>query len=116
MANPHRGEVGVTIAGKPYTLVFTTNALCELEDAINRSAFAAFAEILQATQNATVLRFTTLRAMLWAALRQNHAGISLKEAGDLMQALGIREVMEAMVKAMTAAMPQTEQQDETPKA
>lgn len=116
MANPHRGEVGVTISGKPFTLVFTTNALCELEDAINRSAFAAFGEILQATQNATVLRFSTLRAMLWAALRQHHAAVSLKEAGDLMEAAGIREVMGAMVKAMSAAMPQAEEQDDAPKA
>ena len=116
MANPHRGEVGVTIAGKPYTLVFTTNALCELEDALNRSAFAVFAEVAKATQDATVLRYSTLRAMLWAALRERHAGISLKEAGGMMEDFGIREVMGALVQAMAAAMPDPEQQDDAPKA
>ena len=44
MANPRRGEVAVTLAGRPYTLCLTLGALAELEDAFGVGDLAALGQ------------------------------------------------------------------------
>lgn len=101
MANKYRGEHAVEIDGRAYTLCFSTNALCELE-AIWGSPMQDIAKALSREQLPSQIQ---LRALLWAALRDHHPDISLKDTGVLMDALGSAQTHMATLSAFIAAMP-----------
>lgn len=98
MANPHRGEVELKAGEKTYTLVFTINAVCELESHLNKSV----TEIVGSMD-----RITVVRAVLWAGL-QHHHKLTLEEAGDIMHAAGAAATSAAINQAMTLAFPAPE--------
>lgn len=87
MANPHKGESSIEIDGKPYTLALTLNAMCELEALLSTpEKDVTFLDVLHSV---TVRRKTTyMRAIFWAALQEHHPGITVKDAGTLIQRLG----------------------------
>lgn len=95
MANPHRGEVALVAGDKTYTLALTINAVCELEDLLQKS-------VSEIEQDRGSIR--TLRAMLWAALREHHP-MDLEDAGRLMQEAGASAAGEAVRKAVSLAFP-----------
>lgn len=96
MANPHRGEVLFKTPDAEYTLVLSTNALCELETEVGKSIPAIVADLE---------RMTTLRAVLWACLRTKHCQISLAQAGEIMDSAGMAETTDAITRALNAAFP-----------
>jgi len=98
MANPHRGEVALG----DHTLVFSINAICDLEDALGRS----ITEI--GTEMETGLSMRTLRAVIWAGLQERHPGTSEKQAGDIISEVGVPAAGEAVSAAFAAAFPQAE--------
>lgn len=104
MANPHRGEVEIEIEGKAYRLVFSTNAICEAEEVTNKSVLVLIS---------TMDRVSTIRAMFWAAIKEHQPGVSLKDAGNLMQQAGAGVVMRAVNEALALAFPKTEAKSET---
>lgn len=95
MANPHRGEVALVAGDQTYTLVYTTNSLCELEESLGQS-------IEQIVNNMN--HFKVRRAVVWAGLMKHHK-MSITEAGDVMDAAGVPATVEAVEKAITAAFP-----------
>lgn len=82
MANPHRGEVELKAGEKTYTLVYTINALCELEEETGKSVDLLIAEI-----NTDKPKLSAIRALFWAGLRTHHK-MTVEEAGEVMQAAG----------------------------
>ncbi|WP_173931391.1 GTA-gp10 family protein [Chelativorans sp. Marseille-P2723] len=104
MANPHRGSVALQVGGRAYTLSFSVNALCELEDALGQPV----AQIANALNDPDTARLSTVRALVWAGLRDHHDEVGVKEAGDIITDAGIPACMEAIGKAFKAAFPEQE--------
>ena len=104
MANRERGEVDLTIAGKTYTMVLTTNALCELEDVMSTALRpVTYADVLMASKRGST---RAMRATFWASLRQYHRQVTLEEAGNLMDAADDETTFaEKLAKLAFAAMP-----------
>lgn len=96
MANPARGEVALTVADTEYTLKFSTNAICELEELQNKG----LNEIVQDLE-----RLSTVRALLWAGLRAKHPDVTLKGAGELIDTIGMIPATEVIGRALNAAFP-----------
>jgi hypothetical protein len=94
MANPHRGEVSFEADGKTWTMVFTTNAICELEAETGESIHA-FGSKLDAPSMKMV------RVMVWAALRPRHPEITIEAAGDIMDAIGVEKAGNLVSRAMS---------------
>jgi hypothetical protein len=96
MSNPHRGEVSFKTPDAEYTLVLSTNALCELEAETNKSLPAILADME---------RVTTVRALLWALLRTKQPDVTLAQAGEIIDRVGMPKTTEAIVRAIAAAHP-----------
>jgi hypothetical protein len=101
MANAARGEAAFEIEGKTYTLSFSINALCELEDAMGEGVTA----VTRRLSDESKLRLRDVRTVFWAGLRDHHPEIDLAGAGNLMTALGQVEAIEIVGKALALAFP-----------
>jgi len=104
MANRERGEVDLTIDGKAYTMVLTTNALCELEDVMSTTLRpVTYADVLMASKKGST---RAMRAVFWASLREHHRTVTLEDAGRLMDAAdGTVSFAEKLAALAFAAMP-----------
>lgn len=102
MANPHKSEVAFKVGETEYTLKFSTNAICELEDRLDKGLN---------TIVANMERLTTVRALLWAGLRAKHPEVNIAQAGEMIDRLGMPEVTEVIGRALTAAFPVAEEAD-----
>lgn len=112
MANPNRGEVALLVGDQEYKLSFSINAICELEDALDMPV-AKVADKLNDTDN---IRMTMIRTVVWAALRDHHADMTVNDAGQIATDAGIPVVMEAIGRAFTLAFPETKGKANPPKA
>lgn len=104
MANPHRGEVALRIGDADYTLRFSVNALCALEDALDKSA----GEIVASLGDGSKVRLKTIRALVWAALLDRHPDMTMQAAGNIVSDGGTAFVMGKITEAMQAAFPAPE--------
>jgi hypothetical protein len=112
MPNINRGDVSFEAEGKSYTLRFSIDALCNLEEAAGKG-FAAIAIELTDPERMSV---TLLRKVLWAGLLDHHPDIDLKAAGELIVAAGgAVAVLEQIEKAFAAAFPEKEEGARPPK-
>lgn len=114
MANSHRGSVALQAGDRAYTMSFSVNALCELEDHLGQPV----AKIAAGMNNPEDVRLTTVRALVWAGLRDHHPETDMKAAGEIASEAGIPACMDAVGKAFALAFPDQEAKDETrpPKA
>ncbi|MHA6641349.1 GTA-gp10 family protein [Mesorhizobium sp. A623] len=101
MANPNRGQVALTVGDLEYKLSFSVNAICELETELDKSV----SEIIASIQDPKQLRLSSVRALVWAALRDHHEEITIKEAGLIATAAGIQVVVEKIGHAFKLAFP-----------
>ena len=101
MANPNRGGVAVRVDDDEWTFSFSINALCELEDLLDKPV----ARIVSTLGDPDNMRISDVRAMVWAALLDHHDGISLKEAGDVASKVGTMVCLEKVGKALEIAFP-----------
>ena len=101
MANPNRGDVSVRAGDDEWTFSFSINALCELEDLLDKPV----AQIVVTLGDPDNMRISNVRAMVWAALLDHHDGISLKEAGDVASKVGTMDCLEKVGKALELAFP-----------
>jgi hypothetical protein len=79
LANKNKGEVSFEVNEKSYTMRFSANALCELEDVLNMGVNDV-AEQMAKPKN---LRIKTVRGIFWAGLRDYHPEITITQAGEL---------------------------------
>lgn len=98
MANDTKGEVGLTIGDKVYTLKFSRNAMADVEGLFGGRAFNE----LLADKSVSVVR-----ACLWAGLRKHHPEVDLLAAGDLMDVADDTELGAAIGKALQVAFVKT---------
>ena len=101
MANAVRGQTALTIGARTFTLAFTANALCELEDATGQSVPAFLAGL---EDPANPPGFKTIRLLLWAGLLDQH-GLSLQDAGKLIDEVGLDVIGERLGAAIEQSMP-----------
>jgi hypothetical protein len=103
MANPARAEIAFPVGDTEYTLKLSTNAICELEYKIDMGLPAIVLNME---------RLTMARGLLWASLRAKHPEVSLEQAGDIIDACGIKAVTEAITRVLIAYSPPQEEGDE----
>ncbi len=101
MANPNRGGVAVRVGDDEWTFSFSVNAICELEDHLDKPMTLIF-ESLSDEEN---IRMTDVRALVWAALLDHHEGITLKEAGNVATKVGASVCLEKIGKAVGLYFP-----------
>ena len=101
MANPHRGSVALQAGDHAYTLSYSVNAICELEDHLGMPV----AKIVNLMKDEENIRMATVRALIWGALRDHHEDIGLKGAGEIATTAGISACMEKVGKAFELAFP-----------
>ncbi len=101
MANPNRGGVAVRVGDDEWVFSFSINALCELEDLLDKPV----AQIVAALGDADNMRISDVRAMVWAALLDHQDGLSLKAAGDVASKIGTLVCLEKVGKALELAFP-----------
>lgn len=94
MANPYRGEVNLQAGDKTYTLVYTINALCDVEEANpGVNILSDFSKI------------SNIRLMALAGLKKYHPEITKANVGDLLQEVGLEEAKIAISEAIARAFP-----------
>lgn len=99
MANPHRGEATFTVEGVAYKAVFSTNAFCIAENALDLGTTEIVARLLLKG------RVGDARVVLWAALQEHHPDLTLEDVGGLIDALGQEETGAMIGKGVSLAMP-----------
>lgn len=99
MSNPHKGTVTFEADGGTFTLKLSTNALVELEQALGSGIDTIGA--MMADQSMAKLK--TLRLMFWAALTDHHEGMTLKDAGDLIDAIGVVRAGDLVMEAFNVS-------------
>lgn len=82
-ANPETGVVSFEASGETYRLQFTIDAICTLEDLLDKSVADIGVQMARG-------RIGTIRAALWAGLREHHPKVTLREAGDLLTDPGLK--------------------------
>jgi NAD(P)H-dependent flavin oxidoreductase YrpB (nitropropane dioxygenase family) len=111
MANAFRGTVPLQVGEQTYLLSFSVNALCELEEQMDQP----IAKIAKTLGKPEDMRMSTVRALVWAALRDNHPETDLKAAGLLISEAGVPVVMPAIGKAFQLAFPVPSGAKESPR-
>lgn len=108
MVNPVKGEVAFTVeGGATYTVQFTIDAICTLENLLDKS-------IGQIAGQIATGRIGTIRAALWAGLRQHHPKLTIFEAGELMPVIEGRKAVEIVGEALEKAFGKSEAASEGP--
>ncbi|HAF38067.1 MAG TPA: hypothetical protein DCG72_03700 [Gammaproteobacteria bacterium] len=101
MPNKQKGELKFVAGGRHYTLRFSTNALCVLEDATGVGALAVAAQL----NDPEKMEFRVLRSMFRAGLSDSHPDMDDTEAGEIMTALGFDKVMPLIGEAFELMFP-----------
>ncbi len=83
-----------------FKLVFTLNALATAESLTKLN-------LLQAL-NITDMSVSSLRGLLYATLLKFHPKMTIEQAGDLLQRVGIKPALEAVFAAWSASQPDTD--------
>ncbi len=92
---------GITFkAGREkYTLRFSFNALCLLEDETGKG----MSELFEGD-----MKLGTVRTTVWAGLQDEHPDLEPKDVGDLIDKVGIDVVKDKLAEALQAAFPDAE--------
>lgn len=104
MAKAIKGEVPFQADGKDYTFLLDLNALCEAE--------AHVSGLMDGAADLSSVR--SIRAVFWAGLIQHHPGLTLHDAGRVMQDLGLKEAAALVVDGMKASFPAGGEEDASP--
>jgi hypothetical protein len=102
VSNPLKGEVEFEADGKTYTLRYSADAICNLEEKAGRGFPVIAGELMD--PDTTSLRL--VRMAIWAGLREHHPDITLQQAGELILAAGgMKTMMERFDQALRLAFP-----------
>lgn len=87
----------VTLNGKKYTIEYTVNSLCEIEEYAGMPI-----DRLMARQ------FSATRLLLWGGLRKNHGDMTIYQVGDLIWAMiqegrGLEDVVDICAEGLREA-------------
>ncbi len=96
--NPHKGEIDFQVGNRSYKIIFTTNAICQMETELGMSMMKIGSKM--ATGDVAL---NDLRVMLWAGLSEFHPEITIKNAGEIIDYLGFQESGNLISQASQAA-------------
>lgn len=105
MANQHKGEVAFKAGEESYTLSYSANAYCELEDALGMDVNG----IIQMVGASATVKLSTLRIIFWKGLEDHHEGISFDEAKRILKKLNAADMGTLMGKAIVLSMPKVDE-------
>lgn len=92
-ANPHKGEVDLTVGDTTYTLAFTNNSIVLIEQLFGGIGIGAIASDFG--------RVEYVRGLLWGALQKHHPKIDLMKTGDLLDDIeGLPAVADPLARAL----------------
>lgn len=94
-ANRLKGEVAFEANGEDYVLLLDFNALCDLEDDLPG--------LMDGT--AEIKSPKAIRRVFHAGLAAHHAGVDVRGAGALVQALGLERAAELIKESFSASFP-----------
>ena len=100
MVRKLRGEVSLQVEEQTFQLVYDVNALCAIEDVLDKSVL----EVMTTIKGMPKLGL--VRALLWGGLRRYHEDLSLNDAGDLVMAAGMGPALKVVQEGIQAAFPQ----------
>jgi hypothetical protein len=98
-----RGGVTFDALGKPREFKFTTNAICRLEERAGKSLQDVLADTAEGGR-----RMVAFRLLMWAGL----GDLTLDDAGDIMDDIGIAEVDRIIAEGLKLAFPPKDQSAE----
>ncbi len=100
MANPVRGEVDLVHEEKTYTLVLSTNAVCELQKRTGKT----YGQVLKSLDD---LDMDGLRELVWAVLKKFHRKqfTAPEQVGDWIDDVGRNTVQTALLELFILNMP-----------
>jgi len=108
MANPHKGEVELKAGDSTYILRYSIDAICSLEDRLDKGFPAIVAEM----SSPATMRLSAVREVLLAGLQEHRPDITVKQAGELIiLAGGALVVLGKVNEAFAAAFPEPEASD-----
>ena len=97
-SNPVKGEVSFElVSGEAYALQFTIDAICTLEELLDKSSMEIFTLLARG-------RIGVLRAAMWTGLQAHHPKVTVREAGELIpQIRGEQKALQLVTRAMNLA-------------
>lgn len=110
MGNPITGEVDFPVGGKTYRLRLSINEIIQVEDLLG----LGIVQIANMFNDVRNLRASSVRAVLWAALREHHPEVDLLGAGDIMGEARLQPTIDYVGRALQAAFPKAEGETENP--
>ena len=105
MTNPMKGEVTLQDGEVTYKLVYDVNALCAMEDKLDRSVI----EVMTNMNGSP--RLGVVRARRWAGLRRHHEDVTLEAAGDMVMSVGMVDVLNVVMVGFKSAFPKAAEGD-----
>lgn len=122
MANRVKGERSLKALDQEWTLHFSTNALCELEDALEMSALVLaqkWGSLQQALAPAgggeinmeALPGFKEIRTFFRCGLSDHHPDVDDKTAGEIMDAVGLGESFVMILECLAASFPDVGEAD-----
>lgn len=112
MSNSVRGSVALQAGDQAYTMSFSINALCELEDIFGMSA-SKFGKLFEDEDNVSMKH---VRNLVMVGLHDHHPEVDAKAAGIIVGNAGLPECMAAIEKAFRLAFPEVKDGENPPKA
>jgi hypothetical protein len=102
MANRQRGQVDIEVNGKIYTLRLSTDAICQLEEALSadQGRDVTFQEVMEKVSSNSI-RYA--RWLIWAAMRDNHSLMTLKGVGEWVDEAGGFQTLAAQLQKLTSS-------------
>jgi hypothetical protein len=98
VANPQKGEVSVTIDGKPYTLALTLNAMVEVEDMFG----VPFSKVCEECENDSPKH---IRALVWAVLRKHHKELTVEDVGEMVDLGTLKALSSVLGRVVSSSGP-----------
>lgn len=103
------GTATFRIGGTTYRLVYNNDTFVEVENLLGGRSFLAIIKELSGGEPS----LGVMRALLFAGLAQQHPEIEIGDCGDWIVE-GNEASLEAMTRAITAAMPKAEDSETAP--
>lgn len=100
--NPKRGQLSFTVGQTAFTFAFTTNALCEVEEAFQLDDITGLEAVLNGKPS-----LRTIRTLFRIGLTDCHPDMTDREAGAIMEEVGgLEPSLELIMLAVQQAFPE----------
>ncbi len=96
-----RAEIPLRAGAKEYTFRMGANAVCRFE----REAAMTIGKAAIQMSDPEQVEMRIVRAMIWAGLKDQHKDISLDDAGNIIDEIGLGNIMRKIQLGLAAAFP-----------